>query len=250
MHLCKKSIPLILIMVASLSSCDKKPSGQDDTATHLLNLSVVDTAGKPVQGLRVGSINYSPYITYAKPNHADPETQLEYSLSSPALIELNILNYYKQVIRHLFREVKPAGTFRVYWDALDDEGVQVRSGYYYYSMTAKDTTGAVELITMEKPMLFELGKSPSSTLIGTTDKDGIYFTDDTLILPCLLGNPPEIIITDGAGSVIDTVKDFYADSVIITLSDLATPGKFMYFDKALKREPNEFQLIWDPSKAE
>ncbi len=143
-----------------------------------------------------------------------------------------------------------AGIYTIYWDALDDKGERVKSGYYYYSMTAKDTTGAIELITMEKPMIFELGKSPASTLIGTTDKDGIYSTDDSLIFPCLLGDPPETIITDGTGSIIDTVTDFYADSVTFTLSDPAYPDKFMYFNRALKPEPNQFQLIWEPGRAE
>ncbi len=100
---------LTILGLIFLLSCEKNPNDGGHQDIHLLTLKVVDTSGHPVEGLRVGSMNYSPYIRLAKPSHTCPETQLEFSLSSPALIEMNILNYYKQIVRRLFREVKRCG---------------------------------------------------------------------------------------------------------------------------------------------
>jgi len=163
-------------------------------------------------------------------------------------VTLEILNYYGERTRLLVdSQSMDTGPYSLHWDARDDNGHLVVSGFYRYHLLIwnNDTLSWSD----EKWTLVEYAPDSAQTLIGITDSNGIFFTDDTLFFPCLLGAPPTLFVTDEIGQVIDTVYDFYKDTITITLSDTAQPDKFMYFERALKVGPNYFKLIWDSTKA-
>jgi len=215
----------------------------------LFEAEVVDTEGSPVPGLRVGSINHSDYLDYPEKGSpgpvACPSTTIAFELPVHGLVTLEILNYYGERIRLLVdSQSMDIGPYSPHWDARDDNGLLVISGFYRYHLLVwnNDTLSWSD----EKWALVEYAPDPAQTLIGITDSNGVFTTDDTLLFPCLLGAPPSLYIR--VEDTLVEVADFYKDTVTITLSDTAQPDKFMYFERALKVGPNYFKLIWDSTK--
>ena len=154
---------------------------------------------------------------------------------------LTILNYYSEWVETLLDSaLLEAGQHQVQWDASG-----MVSGFYRYNISVWNNDTLT--FSSEKWMVLELGPDPAQTLIGTTDSNGVFVTDDTLLFPCLLGAPPSLNIL--VEDTLVEVADFYNDTVTITLSDTTQPDKFMYFEKALNVGPNQFQLAWDPAQA-
>jgi hypothetical protein len=212
----------------------------------LFSVVVIDTTGAAVPDLNVGSINHSDYLYHVgklgPPPMACPTTTISFSLPVTGHYSLEILNYYGDKIT-AFEDSAEAGYVEIEWDASG-----LISGFYRYRLS----TWSNDTLTFsdEKWMILELGPDALQTLIGTTDSNGVFASDDTLLFPCLLGAPPPIVRRDESGQVIDTVYDFYEDTVTITLSDPAEPDKFIYFIRGLRVGPNSFKLVWDPTQAQ
>ncbi len=225
-------------------SCSDNGPGPDGSGP-LFEAKVVDTAGTPVAGLRIGSINHFDYLEKpAQGPVACPTTGISFALPSSGYVTLTIFDYYSNLVETLLDSaLLEAGEHLVTWDASG-----AISGFYRYSMSAWNN----DTLTLfsEKWMLLEFGPDAVKTLIGTTDSNGVFVTDDTLLFPCLLGAPPTITRTHESGHIIDTIYDFYEDTVTITLSDSTEPEKFMYFERALKVSQNKFELMWDTTQAQ
>lgn len=226
-------------------SCGDNSTGSSSSGP-LFGVKVVDTAGSAAAGLSLGSLNHSDYLP--KPSPAPmtcPATIIEFELPIAGYLTIRILNYYGNQVRLLVdSQQTPGGAYSVTWDGHDDDGNPVISGFYQYRVSIwNDDTVSWSL---EKWMVVEFALEPAHWFIGSTDSNGVFITDDTLLFPCLLGAPPPIIRTDESGQVIDTIYDFYNDTVTITLSDPEEPDKLMYFERALKVEPNYFEFIWHP----
>lgn len=228
-------------------SCGDNGAGPDDSGP-LFEAKVVDTAGTAVVGLRVGSINHSAFLGGLGKNSpapkACPATEITFSLPKAGHYTLSILNYYGQQVT-VFSGAAEAGVLTITWDAHDEDGNPLVSGFYRYVLSIVYNEGGSW--SVEKWMVLELGPDPAQTLIGTTNSNGVFVTDDTLLFPCLLGAPPSlgILVED----TLVEVADFYNDTVTITLSDTTQPDKFMYFERPLKVGPNYFEFVWDSTKA-
>ena len=57
-------------------------------------------------------------------------TQIAYHLSSPGPVHLVIYNLMGQPVRTLVNEFQTAGSYRVQWDARDQQGASLSSGIY------------------------------------------------------------------------------------------------------------------------
>lgn len=68
---------------------------------------------------------YSPY-----PNPFNASATIRYDLPSAGRVRLSIYNVTGQWIRMLVDEMKPAGSYRVIWDAKDEAGREMSSGMY------------------------------------------------------------------------------------------------------------------------
>ncbi len=239
----KRILPTIILALWSyLASCDDTPT-KPEPDRALFTATVVDTAGTPAPGLRVGSINHSDYLEKLLPApQAAPSTEINFSLPEATYVTLRILDYYGSLVRQLLdSEWVEAGVRTEAWNGTDDNLNPVVAGFYRYHLTT--STG----LSDEKWLVLEYAPDPKQTIIGETDDKGVFRSDDTLLFPCLLGNPPAIVITDEFGNVVDTALDYYHDTVTITLSDASQPERFLHYRRALRVGANSFELVWNPA---
>lgn len=84
------------------------------------------------------------------PNPFNPETTIGYELAESADVTLQIYNVVGQVVRTLIvAESQSAGRYQIRWDGMDDRGVSVSSGVYFYRISAG------EFQTVRKLMLLK-----------------------------------------------------------------------------------------------
>ena len=71
------------------------------------------------------------------PNPFNPDTTIKYDLAESADVTLQIYNVLGQVVRTLVAsEVQNAGRYQIRWNGMDDRGVPVSSGIYFYQIAA------------------------------------------------------------------------------------------------------------------
>jgi len=69
------------------------------------------------------------------PNPFNPSTTIEYSLPMASQISLTIYNMLGQEVVNLINnENKPAGDFSINWNGMDNNGMKVASGTYFYTL--------------------------------------------------------------------------------------------------------------------
>ena len=64
------------------------------------------------------------------PNPFNSSTQIAYHLSSSGPVQLAVYNVLGQPVRTLVDEFQAAGSYRVRWDARDQQGASLSSGIY------------------------------------------------------------------------------------------------------------------------
>jgi hypothetical protein len=67
------------------------------------------------------------------PNPFNPTTRIEFSIPAQSRVELKVYNILGQVVATLVDEVRPAGAYRVTFNASN-----VASGVYFYKLIAGD----------------------------------------------------------------------------------------------------------------
>lgn len=68
------------------------------------------------------------------PNPFNPETTIEFSLPTAQEISLEIYNLKGQQVAHFAPQSYSAGKHRIVWQALDNKGIKLPSGLYYYRL--------------------------------------------------------------------------------------------------------------------
>ncbi len=220
-------VPIILL-IAACSDDPVRPTDSDP----LFAITVVDSTDQPLGSIAVGRVNRSPYLSDRPvPHEALPSTPIRFDLPQQTEITLTFFDYYGDMIAQPFdHEVVEGGTHMIDVDF-------PRPGFYRYELTTDADTTDTWLVV-------ENAYGFAEAMIGVTNAEGRYVTEDTLLFPCLLGSPPPIAIRNEFGEVIDTTYDFYSDTVIIMLED--TLGGRMAFDLPLTEEPNAVTVTWAP----
>jgi uncharacterized repeat protein (TIGR01451 family) len=68
------------------------------------------------------------------PNPFNPSTRIRFILKETGTATLSIFNVKGEQVRELLHEQKSAGAYMVEWDGMDQNGRQVPSGMYFYSL--------------------------------------------------------------------------------------------------------------------
>lgn len=72
------------------------------------------------------------------PNPFNPETTINFTLSSPMSVRLEIFNLKGQLVRTLVDSQMSSGEQHTLWNGLDQQGRAVSSGVYYYRLTTPE----------------------------------------------------------------------------------------------------------------
>ena len=70
------------------------------------------------------------------PNPFNPSTQIAYTLTEPALVEVAIYNLTGRLMRSYHQGIQPAGSYSVYWNGRTADGLPAPSGVYFYRIQA------------------------------------------------------------------------------------------------------------------
>ncbi len=70
------------------------------------------------------------------PNPFNPSTTIEFGINQAQQVRLIIYNMLGQQVKELVNEFVPAGNYRLSWDAKDNNGNEVSTGIYLYSLEA------------------------------------------------------------------------------------------------------------------
>jgi hypothetical protein len=125
-----------------------------------------DTPGAPIDRFTVAkyvfdwmqnvtNIDYSGHETPAVnslaqnfPNPFNPSTTIKFDLKDKGLVSLKVYNVAGQLVRTLVNEVRPAGSYEVPWNGLNDRGSAVASGIYFYKMETNGFSATKKMVML------------------------------------------------------------------------------------------------------
>jgi hypothetical protein len=80
------------------------------------------------------------------PNPFNPTTSISYELPEQSLVKLTIFNIQGQQITSIQDEQKPAGTYEVQWNGVDQSGNPVSTGVYFAQLQAGEYSQTIKMI--------------------------------------------------------------------------------------------------------
>jgi hypothetical protein len=83
------------------------------------------------------------------PNPFNPTTTIGFALPQTENVRLTIFDISGRLVRVLFDESRPAGTYEVQWNGMDDSGRRVASGVYVCRMEAGSYRGTKRMTLLK-----------------------------------------------------------------------------------------------------
>ena len=220
---------------------DSLATYDDGSCMHTsFNILVVDTLGNPVPDLEISVWNklWFPY------NQTRAITSIQYSITQDAIVSMKVYDLNDSLVRVLVDSNQTAGFRSVQWDARDNDGNPAHIGgsnVFRCTFTAQSNNFYFEDSCF---MWLVMPYPHDDNVIGITDIDGKYVTNNKLIFPHLFDIPT----MDRMG---ETQLDYLGeitinDTVIITLKDY--DGRVCQYAKLMDGEYNNtYELLWLPN---
>ena len=223
--------------VSFSSTVGMKSSVTDSDGSYSVSL-MIDTVGVDAEAQPDTFVLNQNY-----PNPFNPSTVIEYELTGPAIVNLNIYSITGQRVRALENGYFNTGHHSSHWDGCDDNGRKLSAGIYLYRLSAGNTvqtrkmlmidggsfgTGAAvvsmgQLISAAKPSYLtydisvakdgyatytEAGFAPSISA-ATTEKD-YYLSSEEMPMR-------KIMLAESSDDFPNPERGFYAHTVLNTL---------------------------------
>ena len=83
------------------------------------------------------------------PNPFNPTTSISYQIPSDANVMLTIYNVLGQEIRTLVNTTQEAGYYSTNWDGLDNAGMRMSSGVYFYQLVTPESKMTKKMVLMK-----------------------------------------------------------------------------------------------------
>jgi len=83
------------------------------------------------------------------PNPFNPKTTINFSLPSNDFVDLSIFNSLGQRVATLIQGYQSSGWKTVSWEGVDDNGVRIPSGVYFYCLTSKQYSSTRKMILLQ-----------------------------------------------------------------------------------------------------
>jgi len=83
------------------------------------------------------------------PNPFNPNTTIDYKISKPSNVTINIYNVNGQLIKELINEERNSGNYSLSWNGKDTKGNKVASGTYFYQIQTGDFMQAKKMLMLK-----------------------------------------------------------------------------------------------------
>ncbi len=83
------------------------------------------------------------------PNPFNPTTRIDYSIVSEGYTSLNIYDITGRLVATLVDGHVDAGYHTVMWDGIDNSGLKVSSGIYFYSLQSESSNMTRKMVYMK-----------------------------------------------------------------------------------------------------
>ncbi len=83
------------------------------------------------------------------PNPFNPMTTIAFSLKVPGNADLKVHDAAGRLVRQLVSGSLPEGRHQVVWDGMNDSGIRVGSGIYFYTLRAGDFVAKRKLVLLK-----------------------------------------------------------------------------------------------------
>jgi WD40 repeat protein len=97
-----------------------------------------------------GSVNVPENFLLVQnyPNPFNPQTTIEFQISKPCDVTLEIFNMLGQKVAELVNEHKDSGYYAVVWNGKDDNGTDVANGIYFYRIKAGEFSDVKKMVLL------------------------------------------------------------------------------------------------------
>ncbi|MCH7528632.1 MAG: T9SS type A sorting domain-containing protein, partial [Candidatus Marinimicrobia bacterium] len=106
-----------------------------------------DCSGEGRLGHRAARVRLIQGRNY--PNPFNPSTQIAYTLTEPAMVEVAIYNLTGRLMRSYHQGSQPAGSYSVYWNGRTADGLPAPSGVYFYRIQAGNEVFTDRMLLMK-----------------------------------------------------------------------------------------------------
>jgi len=85
----------------------------------------------------------------AYPNPFNPQTFISYRLSEESRVEISVFDLLGRRVNVLYSGRQTAGSYHVYWNGTDDNGLKAPSGGYIIRMETEEATQAQRVLMLK-----------------------------------------------------------------------------------------------------
>ncbi len=118
-----------------------------DIVNNLIEIPLT-VAGHTITAIAPGELPESFQLGQNYPNPFNPTTRIDYELTVPGEVRLDVFNVLGQKIRTLVRGNLPPGNYSATWDSNDQLGRPVASGVYIYRLQTGRAVEAKKMILL------------------------------------------------------------------------------------------------------
>jgi hypothetical protein len=83
------------------------------------------------------------------PNPFNPGTSIDYQIFSSGYITLTIFNMRGENVRTVFKSIRSAGSYSLFWNGTDNSGKPLPSGHYFYQLKNNETVETKKMILLK-----------------------------------------------------------------------------------------------------
>lgn len=235
LHLSLALAALCLLAAACSDDDPVKP------APFAVTIHVTDSAGDPVEGLRVGLVNDHEFFQAAG-KEAKASVVIPFRVDVEVQVRLTIEDIEGRLVQGLDYTAR-VGSHSWMWNGVDDADVPQPSGRYTAHIVMTNVDTGLRMFADRTDMLLSM-MDPSLVPAGYTDQDGKLVLEDKKLFPHLYDRPDMTATNENA----ETIGTFnLTPRMRISLADTSGGGHMNF----LMDVPGAttLEVIWDPSLA-
>ena len=133
------SSSILMAAIASGDTLNIKPYLISEFVNHFLGYNPTTSLKENIANLFSGSNYPNPFTT---------ETKIEYTLKEAGRVSIDVYNVSGQIVKQLVNEELLPGKYSVTWDATNNNGGKVKSGFYFYKINFGDFTKTEKMLLL------------------------------------------------------------------------------------------------------